>query len=171
MGIKNILEREHQVTERFLNKKSKIPELEILEPNQLKRIGFISLYVKDIHHNLIVRLLNDQFGIQSRGGCSCAGTYGHVLLNIDYHESHRITHLIDLGDLSVKPGWIRISLHPTMINEEIDYIADALKKTIQYYAKWADLYQYDNLSGEFLPKGKKVFRLDLNHEFKKHCCF
>ena len=39
-----------------------------------------------LHHNFVVALLNDLFGIQARGGCSCAGPYGHRLLGIDLEQ-------------------------------------------------------------------------------------
>jgi selenocysteine lyase/cysteine desulfurase len=67
----------------------------------------------------MVKLLNDLFGIQMRGGCSCAGTYGHYLLHIDPSRSKRITSMIDNHDLSKKPGWVRFSIHPTMTDSEL----------------------------------------------------
>ena len=33
---------------------------------------------KYLHHNYVSTLLNDLFGIQSRGGCACAGPYAMV---------------------------------------------------------------------------------------------
>jgi selenocysteine lyase/cysteine desulfurase len=170
MGIKNILKQEHHLTQRLLNLISKSSAVQILEPNQLNRIGFISLYLPGIHHNLIVRILNDFYGIQTRGGCSCAGTYGHLLLNIDYHESHRIAHLIDLGDFSKKPGWVRISIHPTMAVKEVEFIADALEETIKHHTKWIQNYKFNHQTGEFLPKGGQVFKLDIREGFKTYCC-
>ncbi len=86
----------------------------------------VSFYIDDLHFNLGVKLLNDKFGIQTRGGCSCAGTYGHYLLNIDPGRSHHITDLIDKGDYSEKPGWIRVSLHPTMTDEEVTILEKVL---------------------------------------------
>lgn len=71
-----------------------------------------SLIVKDAHYNLIVILLNDRFGIQARGGCSCAGAYGHELLNVDQARSHQIWRAIHDGDLSSKPGWVRAFISP-----------------------------------------------------------
>ena len=71
-----------------------------------------------MHYNLAVQLLNDKFGIQVRGGCSCAGTYGHILLNVEKEQSCLITDKINSGDLTTKPGWVRMSIHPTMTNNE-----------------------------------------------------
>ncbi len=102
-----------------------------------------------MHHNLIVRILNDRFGIQSRGGCSCAGTYGHILLHVDRERSKSITEKIMNGDLSEKPGWVRISIHPTMHEEEIDYIADAVHQVINHYSEWQKDYRFDPATGDY----------------------
>ncbi|WP_414153687.1 hypothetical protein [Psychrosphaera haliotis] len=83
----------------------------MLEPNIKNRLCIVSFYVTNLHHNLIVRLLDNKFGIQARGGCSCAGTYGHILLNVDKQQSQQIVNEVNNGNLSRKPGWVRISLH------------------------------------------------------------
>ena len=72
-----------------------------------------SFYIDNLHFNLAVQLLNDKYGIQVRGGCSCAGTYGHILLNVQPDQSCDITTKINEGNLTSKPGWVRMSIHPT----------------------------------------------------------
>lgn len=42
---------------------------------------------KPLHGRFVTKLLNDLFGIQARGGCACAGPYGHILLNVDKEQS------------------------------------------------------------------------------------
>ena len=79
-------------------------------------------------YNLGVKLLNDRFGIQTRGGCSCVGNYGRFLLNIQRDESQKITNKIGDGDLSAKSGWIRLSIHPIMTDGEINLIVFAIKE-------------------------------------------
>jgi selenocysteine lyase/cysteine desulfurase len=128
---------------------SKIRNLHILASNITERLGVFSFYVDDIHHNLFTSLLNDHFGIQVRGGCSCAGTYGHFLLNVDMKMSKEITDKIDAGDLSMKPGWIRLSLHPTMTNKELFFITDAIRQTVENAAVWKKDYCYDRHTNEF----------------------
>jgi selenocysteine lyase/cysteine desulfurase len=91
---------------------------------------------------LIVKLLNDRFGIQTRGGCSCAGTYGHYLLHIGPSLSRKITHKIDKGDLSEKPGWVRLSIHPTTTDYEINFIIDAIKQIVENIKTWEKDYRY-----------------------------
>jgi len=128
MGTDNIRKREDELVSRAFIGLDKIPGIHILADNVRKRLGVISFYIDGIHYNLAVKLLNDKFGIQVRGGCACAGTYGHFLLDVSYEHSREITDKINHGDLSEKPGWIRISLHPTMTNAELDLIIDAITK-------------------------------------------
>ncbi|MCZ6818693.1 MAG: selenocysteine lyase, partial [Calditrichaeota bacterium] len=89
------------------------------------------------------------FGIQFRGGCSCAGTYGHYLLNIPPEVSHKITDRIDLGDYSEKPGWIRLSIHPIMTDEEIHSIIDGIRQLAENYQTWQKDYRYNPHTNEY----------------------
>lgn len=155
MGIKNIVRREKQLVHAVLRRMASINNLTILQGNVTDRLGIISFTVKGAHYNLIVRLLNDHFGIQARGGCSCAGTYGHVLLRVHKKRSREILDSLLTGDLSRKPGWIRISLHPTMTNKEVDFIVDAVAKTVSCFRKWATRYRYDPKSNEYIIDGKQ----------------
>ncbi len=152
MGVDNILKREHQLLQTLFSEFDKIQGLYILARKFEERIGAVSFYHENIHHNLIVKLLNDRFGIQTRGGCSCAGTYGHYLLHVSKDESHRITDKINQGDLSEKPGWVRLSVHPTMKDEELYFIADAVKQIIHNISDWEKDYMFDKSCGEFFHK-------------------
>ncbi|GAB1350064.1 hypothetical protein MASR1M107_22790 [Ignavibacteriales bacterium] len=119
----------------------------------------------NIHYNLVVKILNDRYGIQVRGGCSCAGTYGHYLLNVDPWMSKRITEKISHGDLSEKPGWVRVSIHPTMTNDEVDLIAEAISEVRKNIDRWSSDYKYDNHRNEFVcVNGDPV--LDVGQLFK-----
>jgi selenocysteine lyase/cysteine desulfurase len=149
MGTKKMHERESELIELTFSELSKIENLHILAPDIKERLGVFSFYVDNIHHNLFTSLLNDHFGIQVRGGCSCAGTYGHFLLNVDIKMSKKITDKIDAGDLSMKPGWIRLSLHPTMTNDELLFITDAIRQTAQNAGEWKKDYCYDRHTNEF----------------------
>ncbi|MBU4445813.1 MAG: aminotransferase class V-fold PLP-dependent enzyme [Candidatus Marinimicrobia bacterium] len=149
MGVAKLMEREHWQTNRFLDQLERIDGIEILEKQNRNRIGFISFYSHSIHHNLFVRLLNDRYGIQTRGGCLCAGTYGHVLLHINEEKSREITEKIDHGDLSIKPGWVRVSLHPTLTNKEVDLIAFAIKEIVINYKEWQKDYRFDPHVGDY----------------------
>jgi selenocysteine lyase/cysteine desulfurase len=120
MGIENIRKREEELLELAFKGLDEIEGLNILADNVRDRLGVISFYVENIHYNLLVQILNDKFGIQTRGGCACAGTYGHFLLEVSYEKSQEITDKINHGDLSDKPGWVRWSLHPTMTDSEVE---------------------------------------------------
>src|SRR5664280_592758 len=130
MGTDKIQEREKELIELTFPVLKKIRGVHLLADNITDRLGVFSFYVENIHHNLVTKLLNDRFGIQVRGGCSCAGTYGHFLLNVDFIMSKEITDKIDAGDLSMKPGWVRLSLHPIMTNDELLFILDAIRQTV-----------------------------------------
>jgi selenocysteine lyase/cysteine desulfurase len=156
MGVKNILQREEQLLTIAFARLSEIPNVMILQGNQKKRLGILSFIVKGAHYNLIVKLLNDKFGIQTRGGCSCAGTYGHHLLNVDKTWSHKIWSALQSGDLSSKPGWIRVSIHPTMTDEQIEFIMDAIESTASNFREWMADYYYDKSSNEFVIKKETV---------------
>jgi selenocysteine lyase/cysteine desulfurase len=149
MGTSNIQQRENELINITFNELSSIDGLHILAPNIRERLGVFSFYVDNIHHNLFTSLLNDRFGIQVRGGCSCAGTYGHFLLNVGFNLSKEISDKIDAGDLSMKPGWIRLSLHPTMTNDELFYITNAIRQTVEKAEEWGKDYQYDSHTNEF----------------------
>ena len=90
MGIENILKREHEIVDYVFSNLENIPNIKILAAQHKNRLGVISFYIEDLHFNLGVKLLNDKFGIQTRGGCSCAGTYGHFLLHVDQETSHQL---------------------------------------------------------------------------------
>jgi selenocysteine lyase/cysteine desulfurase len=149
MGVKNILDREHEINDIVFNKLSKIDNLQILAGHQRERLGVYSFYIIDAHYNLVVKLLNDRYGIQTRGGCSCAGTYGHFLLNVDLPTSKAIELKILDGCLIERPGWVRMSIHPTMTNEEIHFICDAIKDVAENFETWSKDYEYNAIKNEF----------------------
>ncbi|MHB8905372.1 MAG: aminotransferase class V-fold PLP-dependent enzyme [Melioribacteraceae bacterium] len=156
IGVKNILEREHELLKTAFERFDNIPSIHILAQETRNRLGIISFYVEDIHYNLMVKLLNDRFGIQVRGGCSCAGTYGHYLLHVDPTRSKHIAEKINRGDLSEKPGWVRLSLHPTITNEELDFVLNAIEEVITNVKEWSKDYTYSSKTNEFCHKSQPL---------------
>jgi len=152
MDLNKIKEREKYLVELAFEKLGRIRGLHILADNITERLGVFSFYLDKIHHNLVTKLLNDRFGIQVRGGCSCAGTYGHFLLNVDFQLSMEITKRIEAGDLSMKPGWVRLSLHPTMTEDELLFIADAIEQLADNAGEWEKDYCYNSHTNEFNHK-------------------
>jgi selenocysteine lyase/cysteine desulfurase len=149
MGVKNIHAREQALVNKTFEEMDRIPGLHLLADQNRERLGIISFYLENAHFNLVVKLLNDRFGVQVRGGCACAGTYGHYLLDVSYEKSHQITNLINSGDLSQKPGWIRLSLHPTMTDEELGYTLNAIRQVALNHDKWGNHYLYNRQTNEF----------------------
>jgi len=149
MGVKNIAQREQEITDYVMAELTKNDHVMMLEPKIKDRLAIVSFYVRGAHYNLVVRLLNDRFGVQTRGGCSCAGTYGHILLDVDHQTSSKITEQIDSGDFAEKPGWIRASFHPTMTDKEVAYVVDAIKQVTENLTLWSKEYRFDPAKGDF----------------------
>ena len=160
MGVENITAREQEITDLVMSQLSKNNQVKMLEPTVTKRLAIISFYITNVHYNLVVRLLNDKFGIQTRGGCSCAGTYGHILLNVDHDTSMKITEQIDAGDYCEKPGWIRASFHPTMSDTEVQSVVDAINAVTANIEVWSKEYRFNPATGDFekqaTPTSKKI---------------
>ncbi len=149
MGVANMAAREHELLEMLFAELDRVPGLRILANNVRERQGIVSFYINGLHYGLVVKLLNDRYGIQTRGGCSCAGTYGHMLLGVTREQSCQITDRIDAGDCSTKPGWVRVSLHPTTLEGEIEYLGVALREIIVNARLWALDYSYDARTNEY----------------------
>jgi selenocysteine lyase/cysteine desulfurase len=154
MGVDKIMAREKELLAIALPGLRAIKGVEILADNVHDRLGVISFYHPDIHFNLFVRLLNDRYGIQTRGGCACAGTYGHFLLQVSYDQSEKITDKINHGDLSEKPGWVRWSLHPTVSDEEVRLILHAVAEITRNHEEWAKEYVYIARKNEFIHQSQ-----------------
>ncbi len=168
MGVENIRKREEELIKIVFDELRKIHGLQILADNIEERLGAISFYVKGIHYNLIVKLLNDRYGIQTRGGCSCAGTYGHYLLHVTPGKSKHITDKINVGDLSEKPGWVRMSIHPTMKNDEIFFITNAVKEIVENISEWKKYYVYSSSKNEYFHRDLSPNEYDIKELFILH---
>ncbi len=152
MGVKNIKEREEEINKVMFKTLENLPDVKILAPNHKERLSIFSFYFEKYHFNLVVKLLNDRFGIQTRGGCSCAGTYGHFLLNVDQETSNRIKDEILHGCNTQKPGWVRLSVHPTITTNELNFVCNALKELSVNIEKWSEDYQYDAIKNDYTHK-------------------
>lgn len=155
MGVDKMLEREHELFKIIWDAFDSMPNVKVLADNIRDRLGVFSFYIEGLHYNLAVRILNDMFGIQTRGGCSCAGTYGHFLLHVDIDTSKVITDKISTGDLTSKPGWVRMSIHPVMTNEEVEYIMDSIKYVSENFEELSKDYDYDEETNEYFHKSEQ----------------
>ena len=130
VGAERIRTLEEGFIDRAIASWSQNPNIEILGNPNADRLSIVSFVVRHrgvyLHHNFIVSLLNDLFGIQSRGGCSCAGPYGHALLGIDIEHSEEIAHEVILGCEGIKPGWVRVNFNYFISEAVFDFIVDAV---------------------------------------------
>ena len=131
IGTGLIAAREEQLWRSVLRRWAGNPQIEILGSHQARRLAVISFRIRYgegqyLHHNFVVALLNDLFGIQARGGCSCAGPYGHRLLAITPSRSHALREEIGHGCDGVKPGWTRVNLNYFISAATAGYITDAI---------------------------------------------
>jgi len=154
LGQEAIKLRERQYISIAMARLSEYQQIEILgDPDPSARIGILSFNIKAgegyLHPRFIVRLLNDLFGIQSRGGCSCAGPYGHRLLNIDEATSYEFRKVILSGKDGVKPGWARINLHFLMTEEELNFIIESIIFIALYGKYFLQDYEFDLSSGRW----------------------
>jgi selenocysteine lyase/cysteine desulfurase len=154
MDTKKMHARERELVQQAFKGLRNIKGLKILADNIQDRLGVLSFYLENIHFNLVVKLLNDRFGIQVRGGCACAGTYGHFLLDVSHDQSKEITDRINHGDLSQKPGWIRASLHPTMTGKELETLISAVDEISKNHLLWQKDYVYNRQTNEFRHKNE-----------------
>jgi len=163
-----MLKREHEILKKLYPALQSINELQILAEHIEDRLGIISFHITDLHYNLGVKLLNDYFGIQVRGGCACAGTYGHYLLHIDPKTSQKIFAQVKRGIMDHKPGWIRLSIHPAMSDDDIDFIIHAMQELVNNFKKWSDDYEYNHHTNEYTYKGDRIkYSVPVTNWFKE----
>jgi selenocysteine lyase/cysteine desulfurase len=158
VGVEVINKREHELTHRALASWGKDENIEILgNPDPGQRVGIISFNLKDdrgnyLHHKFVTALLNDLFGIQSRAGCSCAGPYGHRLLNIDLNTSERYRSAVQDGYCGMKPGWCRVGLHWVMDDSEANFVIEAVHFIARHGHRFLGLYDFDLCTGTWSHK-------------------
>ncbi|HVR31767.1 MAG TPA: aminotransferase class V-fold PLP-dependent enzyme [Acidimicrobiia bacterium] len=151
VGTERIREREESFIRRAIAAWSSEPNIRILGNPSADRLSIVSFVVRHddrfLHHNYVVALLNDLFGIQARGGCSCAGPYGHRLLGIDLDTSHRYEAEIAKGCEVIKPGWVRVNFNYFIDEAEFDYIVESVRLVARL--GWALLprYEFEATSG------------------------
>lgn len=151
VGNQTIARAEHAMVERALAVLGGHPGIDLLGPGGGDRLGIFAFNIRAgqrlLHHNLVVAMLNDLFGIQARGGCSCAGPYGHALLGIDAARSARHEALVGQGLSIYRPGWARLGLTWYHRPATADYILDAVRLVADHGADLMRLYTPDRASG------------------------
>jgi selenocysteine lyase/cysteine desulfurase len=152
MGVAAMNQRDAVLTGKIIHALTSVPGIRVFADDVTNRLGIISFSAEDAHYNLFSKLLSDRYGIQTRAGCHCAGTYGHYLLDIDKAHSEEIKTWVKKGDFSTKPGWVRVSLHPTMTDGEVSYIVEAIRDIMQNVDRYKLDYTYSSKRNAFVHK-------------------
>ncbi len=152
IGHQRTFDIEHGYLARALAEWTKEPGIEILGDLNVERLGIVSMIFHGLHHNFVVALLNDYFGVQVRGGCMCAGPYGHELLGIDEDVSLRIRKLLEQGHCGVKPGWVRVGFSPVTREDEFQALMEGVRFVAREGKKYMDRYDMTDASGEWRRK-------------------
>ena len=152
VGVDVIRSYEQDYLRRAIDSWTQDPSIEILGNLEAERLSIISFTVRapsgrHLHHNFVVALLNDLFGIQSRGGCSCAGPYGHRLLGIDLDRSREFDREIAHGCEGIKPGWVRVNFNYFISEAVFTYIVEAVKLVARDGWRLLGDYRFDPATG------------------------
>ncbi len=151
VGTDAIQAAEERLWKRALRRWSASPNIEVLGNPHARRLSIVSVRIRHdgryLHHNYVVAVLNDLFGIQARGGCSCAGPYGHRLLAIDAARSHAFRDEIGHGCEGIKPGWTRINFNYFISDTVADYLIDAVALLAAQGCRLLPEYRFDPATG------------------------
>jgi len=151
VGEDNIEALERTFVDRAIAAWSAEPNIEILGNVRAHRLSIVSFVIRCgerlLHHNFVVALLNDLFGIQARGGCSCAGPYGHRLLGIDLQRSMRYHDAIEHGCEGIKPGWVRVNFNYFLSDRVVDFIIEAVRLIARDGWRLLPWYRFDHETG------------------------
>jgi selenocysteine lyase/cysteine desulfurase len=157
VGTETIESREEALVENALKRWSAHPNIRILGSTDLPRLSIMSLQIchddEQLHYAYVVALLNDLFGIQARGGCSCAGPYGHSLLGIDAEASHRLDEEVTRGNAVLRPGWVRMNFNYFLDDDSVEYLLKAVELVAEHGWKLLSHYRYLKDSGTWVYRG------------------
>jgi hypothetical protein len=153
VGAEAIRAREEDFIERALAAWTQVPGLEVLGDLRARRLSIVSFVIRHadgyLHHDFVVALLNDLFGIQSRGGCSCAGPYGHRLLGIDLETSREFEREITHGCEGIKPGWVRVNFNYFISETVFRFILEAVELVARHGWRLLPQYRFTPASGRW----------------------
>ena len=171
IGIEKIDKIERYYLERFYNNFKNEEKITFYGPTDIdKKVNIIPFNIKHkdriLHPKFVTTLMNDLFGIQTRAGCSCAGPYGHKLLDISEEISKYYQCLIGVDKYSgIKPGWVRLNLHYSLSLEEFDYIVNVLKFIIENGHLFLPYYEFDFKTGDWSHIDEKEMETPISLDY------
>ena len=158
VGTREISRLEGEFVERALARFSACPGLTVLGERNAPRLSIVSLRFRhgerDLHYGFVVALLNDLFGIQMRGRCSCAGPYGHNLLGMDMAYSKAIETELDKGNMLFRPGWVRLNFNYFIDEDEFEYLVRAVELVATHGWRLLPYYHADTAAGVWRYQGQ-----------------
>ena len=160
VGTDEIERREQSFVERAIKRFNAVSNIEILGGDTAPRLSIMSLRFRhghrDLHYGFVVSLLNDLFGIQVRGGCSCAGPYGHSLLGMDMNYSRDIETEIQKGAIVLRPGWVRLNFNYFIGEQEFEFLLRAIELVAEHGWRLLPYYQFNDKSGVWQFQGQAM---------------
>lgn len=160
VGAEVIHAREQRLWRHAVAEWEQEPGIEILGNRTADRLSIVSFRIRSgqrfLHHNFVVAVLNDLFGIQSRGGCSCAGPYGHRLLHIDDEQSQGYDRNSAVGYHGVKPGWVRLNFNYFITDAVRDYLVEAVRLVARHGHRLLTDYVFDPRTGLWRHRGTSL---------------
>ena len=160
VGTEQIEQREHALVGRALQRWSAHPNIRVLGDLSLPRLSIISLQIakgdQQLHYSFVVALLNDLFGIQARGGCSCAGPYGHSLLEIDGSTSRALDAQVSRGHSVLRPGWVRLNFNYFLDEDTVEYLLRAVELIAEHGWRLLPRYRYLSSTGTWVCDGEPL---------------
>ncbi|NQZ31715.1 MAG: aminotransferase class V-fold PLP-dependent enzyme [Oceanospirillaceae bacterium] len=157
IGTKNIVALEHDFVTRAIDRLTKQANFQLLGCADAERLSIVSFNIKQddsvLHYTFVVALLNDLFGIQARGGCSCAGPYGHTLLDLSIESSMAIEGQLQQGNMILRPGWIRVNFNYFIDEQTFEYLVSAIALVAEFGWRLLSLYQFNQHNGTWLYIG------------------
>lgn len=160
VGTDEIERREQSFVERAIKRFNAVSNIEILGGDTAPRLSIMSLRFRhghrDLHYGFVVSLLNDLFGIQVRGGCSCAGPYGHSLLGMDMNYSRDIETEIQNGAIVLRPGWVRLNFNYFIGEQEFEFLLRAIELVAEHGWRLLPYYQFNDKSGVWQFQGQAM---------------
>jgi selenocysteine lyase/cysteine desulfurase len=160
VGTDVIEAREESFVRRALEAWKQSPNMDVLGNTEVDRLAIVSFRIKHddkfLHYGFVAALLNDLFGIQARGGCSCAGPYGHQLLGMNMDYSKAIEAELLNGNMLLRPGWVRINFNYFIDEETYQYIVGAIQLVAEHGWRLLPFYHFDQASGVWRYQDKKI---------------